>query len=890
MTETARLSTALADRYRIERELGQGGMATVYLAHDLKHDRKVAIKVLRPELAAVIGAERFVVEIKTTAALQHPHILPLFDSGQADGFLYYVMPYIEGETLRAKLDREHQLGIEEAVRITAQVADALDYAHRHGVIHRDIKPENILLHDGRPMVADFGIALALSAAAGGRMTETGMSLGTPHYMSPEQATAEKEITGRSDIYSLGSVLYEMLTGNPPHVGATAQQIIMKIIAEPVQPVTAYRRSVPANVAAAVARAVEKLPADRFASAAEFAKALGDVAYHAPSLGPTGTVALVVPRERRWLGRASAAVAVVATCVAAWGWLRLRAAAHVPAAWEYISLGDSLEVSPLAPGLALSPDGTTLVFKDNMVNGRLWAKRDGALEPTAIPGTERANDPIFSPDGEWVAFVADQKLEKVKLASGAIVVLADSAAGGFGGAAWLDDGTIVYVSVDLAQLRRIPASGGVSTTLLANTGLQGQGFGHPTPLPGGRGVLFESCTSGCVTMTLRVLDLRTGEQKVLAQEAGQAWYLPGGHLLYSRRDGVIMAAPFDLRRLELTGPAVPVLRGVQFFFGFAQFAWSPSGRVVYSTVTGGQNGEWTLVRATRNGALTVIDPSQSGFYTSFALSPDGHRMAIGVGAGSGSLNIWVKQLDHGPLQRLTFGGADRRPVWSPDGKMVAFIRDTAGTSVVMGRLVDGSRPDTLLVRSSHQLQGVDWSRDGKWLVVRTDNGEPGAGDILGFRTNGDTTPVVMAATQYSELSPSLSPDGRWLAYTSNESGRFEVYVRPFPDANRGRWQISTQGGRSPRWSPDSRELYFEDFPGNLMAVRITAAPTFGAGAPARLFDASNLWADDFHHGFDVAPDGRSFIFGAAARPSGTPLLPHLVRVDHWFSDLNAQLAQ
>src|SRR5687767_12623614 len=239
-----RLITALADRYRIERELGAGGMATVYLAQDLKHDRKVAIKVLKPELAAVLGAERFVVEIKTTAAMSHPHILPLFDSGTADGFLFYVMPYIQGETIREKLNRETQFGVDEAVRIAREVADALDYAHRHGVIHRDIKPENILLHDGRAMVMDFGIALAVSAAAGGRMTETGLSLGTPHYMSPEQATAEKELSNRSDIYSLGCVLYEMLTGSPPHVGATAQQIIMKIVTEDARPVTQLRKSVP----------------------------------------------------------------------------------------------------------------------------------------------------------------------------------------------------------------------------------------------------------------------------------------------------------------------------------------------------------------------------------------------------------------------------------------------------------------------------------------------------------------------------------------------------------------------------------------------------------------------------------------------------------------------
>ena len=256
---TERLTSALADRYQILNRLGEGGMATVYLAEDLKHKRQVAVKVLKPELAAVLGAERFVQEITTTASLQHPHILPLFDSGEADSFLYYVMPYIEGETLRSKLDRETQLGIDEAVKIATEVADALHCAHERGVIHRDIKPENILLANGRPMVADFGIALAVSAAAGGRMTETGLSLGTPHYMSPEQATAEKELTSRADIYSLGSVLYEMLTGEPPHLGNSAQQIIMKIVTDTPRPVMELRKSVPPHVAAAVQTALARLP-------------------------------------------------------------------------------------------------------------------------------------------------------------------------------------------------------------------------------------------------------------------------------------------------------------------------------------------------------------------------------------------------------------------------------------------------------------------------------------------------------------------------------------------------------------------------------------------------------------------------------------------------------
>src|SRR5689334_10034453 len=273
MTAPERLTAALADRYRVDRELGQGGMATVYLAEDLKHRRKVAIKVLRPELAAVIGAERFLREIHTVATLQHPHILGLIDSGEVNGTAYYVMPYVEGESLRARLRREKQLPVADAVRLATEVAGALDYAHRHGVIHRDIKPENILLHDGSALVADFGIALAASKAGGTRMTETGMSLGTPHYMSPEQAMGEREITARSDVYALGAVLYEMLSGDPPFTGSTAQAVVARVVTEAPRPLLPQRHTIPPQVEAAVLKALEKLPADRFASAAEFAAAL-----------------------------------------------------------------------------------------------------------------------------------------------------------------------------------------------------------------------------------------------------------------------------------------------------------------------------------------------------------------------------------------------------------------------------------------------------------------------------------------------------------------------------------------------------------------------------------------------------------------------------------------
>ncbi|HEX5818959.1 MAG TPA: serine/threonine-protein kinase, partial [Gemmatimonadales bacterium] len=270
MTQSSqRLTAALSDRYRLERELGAGGMATVYLAEDLKHRRKVAIKVLHPELSAVIGGDRFLKEIELTASLQHPHILPLFDSGAADNLLYYVMPFVEGETLRGRLERERQLPLEDAVSIAQEVASALDYAHKRGVVHRDIKPENVLLQDGKALVADFGIALAVSNAGEGRLTQTGLSLGTPHYMSPEQAMGEREITPRSDVYALGAMTYEMLVGEPPFTGPSAQAIVAKVLTERPVPVTVHRDTVPAHVAATLHKALAKLPADRFGSAAEF---------------------------------------------------------------------------------------------------------------------------------------------------------------------------------------------------------------------------------------------------------------------------------------------------------------------------------------------------------------------------------------------------------------------------------------------------------------------------------------------------------------------------------------------------------------------------------------------------------------------------------------------
>src|SRR5262245_20369043 len=354
------LSNALRDRYRIEREIGSGGMATVYLAHDVRHERFVALKVLNPELGAVLGVERFLAEIRVTAHLQHPNLLPLFDSGEANGLLFYVMPFVEGESLRARLTREKQLPIADAVHIAASIAGALDYAHAHGVVHRDLKPENILMQAGQPLVADFGIALAVSNAGGARITQTGISLGTPQYMSPEQATGDRAIDRRSDVYSLGAMLYEMLTGDPPHTGSTAHAVIAKVLTDKPRPILLSRDSVPPHVAQAVEVALAKLPADRFASAGEFAQALAgrSVVVPAEALGVGRVLRRAYASDARtWV----AAAAVVVAAIALWSPWRPPARDAAPTQIRGTILPPRGEEFAGGDGIALSPDGRMLAF-------------------------------------------------------------------------------------------------------------------------------------------------------------------------------------------------------------------------------------------------------------------------------------------------------------------------------------------------------------------------------------------------------------------------------------------------------------------------------------------------------------------------------------------------
>ncbi|MEP7327128.1 MAG: protein kinase, partial [Gemmatimonadota bacterium] len=855
----ARLAEALADRYRIERELGAGGMATVYLAEDLKHDRKVALKVLRPELAAVIGAERFLSEIKTTANLQHPHILPLFDSGAADGFLFYVMPFVKGETVRDRLNREKQLPIQDAVRIAMEIASALDYAHRQGVIHRDIKPENILLHDGSALVADFGIALAASKAGGSRMTETGMSLGTPHYMSPEQAMGEREITARSDVYALGCVTYEMLTGDPPFTGSTAQAIVAKVLTEMPHGLATQRHTIAPNIEAAVLTALEKLPADRFDSAKAFAEALGEPRFsgagkHRATLA---TVAGPATSRRRILALLMLSTGLLAVAVIGW----LRATPVAGTSRQRVTLWQHSFAQFLAPGVerlatqaAIAPDGSSIVFSDSIGDAmQLMRKLRSEGEPTVLPGTEGGVSPFFSPDGKWIGYATiDGRLRKVAVDGGGSITLATDVNLTYPMAAWLDNGTIVYVG-DGRGLRRVSSDGGASQPVVSDT-LQRINVATLWPLPGSHGFLYTRCPGNCgIESSAYVFDFAADSGRLLVANAAGAWYSPTGHLLYTDRAGGLFAARFDPKGLALTSGAVPVIEDVVP----ASFTMSATGSALYTVNAGGISPS-ELMWVSRDGHAVPLDSTWRADFQYPALSPDGKALAVSV--RDVSTQLWIRRSD-GTRQKLTQSGSvNWRPSWTPDGRSIAYSSNLRGGGgqddydVYLTR-VDGSGPSELLLHHTFGLWEAEFSRDGQWLLVRSD--EVGViGHIRARRLGGDTALVPLVVTKNSSNQIALSPDGRWLAYVSDATGRREVYVTPFPAAS-STHLVSRDGGIEPRWSHSGRELFFKG-PGQLMAVAVAPGPSFAAGTPRPLFSLSGYRSARNRQQYDVAPDDRHFV--------------------------------
>ena len=879
MDVLAQLSSALKDRYVLDREIGRGGMATVYLARDVRHNRKVALKVLNPELGAVLGVERFLSEIQVTANLQHPNLLPLFDSGEAEGLLFYVMPFIEGESLRAKLQREKQLPIDEAVHIATSVASALDYAHRHGVIHRDLKPENILMHDGQPVVADFGIALAVSNAGGNRITQTGLSLGTPHYMSPEQATGDREIDGRTDVYSLGAVTYEMLVGEPPHDGKTSQAIIAKVLTDKPRSIRLARDTVSPHLEAAVDRALAKLPADRFHTAHEFANALAGKGMAAASPGAAATELSRHVGGRRYAAVRAAIpwlVAAAATGVAGATWRVSRAAGGDAVVRYEIPLPAVTALFAGASNLvAISRGGEFVAYVARGADGRqrLYLRAADDLVPREVPGSEGAAVPFFSPDSRWIAFWADGLFRKAPVTGGGAVQIGEHA---LAPATWSPSGWIVTVS-SRGALERVPEAGGVFAPFTRVDSAQHEsGQLYPVALPDGRTVLYTSFTmGGAAAARIGAASLRDGTSRILDVQGSFPLGFVDGRLVYTSAAGVVMAAPFDLSRAAITGASVALSdqAAVDATAGTSYAQMSPDGSLAY--VSGVARRQVVFVGA--NGVARPL--GEPGAYSWPRLSPDGRRLALTVGSLT-RRDVWLYELPSGPFTQFTSGGdINDRPEWTPDGKRILFRSDRGPRHAIWSQPVDGSAPAAILYgRGDSEIDEGVLSPDGRFLVVQRDTTGNGEGWFRAM--SGDTAARKFEPT-LSAYGARFSHDGKWVVYTAGGAANQQVYARPFPSLN-GRFQVSPDGGASPLWSPDGKRIFYTR--GNeLVAATIGSTNPFTIASREVVLSRGYTF-NAVHADFDVAKDGRTIV--ALQSPSRDL---QLVVVRNFAAELRARMA-
>jgi Tol biopolymer transport system component len=883
----AQLKQALADRYAIEREIGAGGMARVYLARDLRHDRPVALKLLNPELGAVLGVERFLAEIKVTANLQHPNLLPLFDSGEAGGQLYYVMPFVAGESLRVRLEREKQLPIDDAIRIAVAVANALDYAHSHGVIHRDLKPENILIQAGQPVVADFGIALAVSKAGGNRITQTGLSLGTPQYMSPEQATGDRVIDGRSDIYSLAAMTYEMLTGEPPHIGNTAQAIIARVLTDKPRPVRHTRSAVPEQVDAAIDHALQKLPADRYATAREFAEALQG---RGPSVTrATSVVAVPGVRPARSSLRAPLAAALVMLSLAVGvmaGFLLKRPAVATPAPVIRFRFAgsDSAPVIPRFPWpAAISPDGSKLAYWV-AVSGepQLMLRRLDQLDSRPVPGTRGGSQVFFSPDGEWIVFEGSEKEKKVRLDGSAPVTIAEGA--GNNGAAWTSGGELVVGATrGKAGLSRVPVSGGELVQFTHPDSANGD-LDHLWPIahPDGRTIVFTSWGGGLTTASLAIASLADGKVTRLGIKGIRPLAILDDYLVYLQADGTVMALGLDASGRKVTGSPTPVHDPVTVApnnNGNSEVFLSSGGALVSAVGSTASRLSWL----SRDGSVRPVLPEVRAYQVP-RLSPDGRRIAVLIRDGT-SQDVWIHDLPTGTLSRLTDASRVTSVEWARDGKRVIYTApgpDARG--VVWSKMVDVATPAEVLLRLPGLTPSASMAPDGQSLLVRS----LGASGWETFRSTigSAAAPAPWAPGRGDDFNVKISPDGRWAALVNDESGRNEAYIRSYPEPT-AKVQVSVGGAQALAWGADGTRLYYASSAG-IISARLALGATVQVLSRDTLFRprGNTTFLSDFTEAnFDLSLDGSRVLYLAPVSSSY-----ELIVVPNWLREFREKLAR
>jgi serine/threonine-protein kinase len=891
--------------YEILAPLGAGGMGEVYRARDTRLDRVVAIKILPPHLSEdPILRQRLEREAKAISSLNHPHICVLYDVGTQDGTQFLVMECVEGETLAKRLEKG-PLPLEQVLKYGTEIADALDKAHRSGVVHRDLKPGNIMLTASGAKLLDFGLAKAAVPLAAGAtltaaatrttpVTQQGTIVGTFQYMSPEQVEG-KEVDARSDIFSFGSVLYEMVTGRRAFPGKSQLSVASAILEKDPEPISKLQPMTPPALDHAIRRCLAKEPERRWQSAADLADDLQWIAEAGPQAG-VGAPLVSQGEARERLAWAAAAVLALVAIALAIGFVERAPKPLQPMRLSLEIGADASLPTDYGPSAILSPDGTRLVFVGSGADQkqRMYVRSLDQLQASVLPGTENVRNPFFSPNGGWIGFFADGKLKKISVQGGAVVTLCD--APDDRGGSWGEDGTIVFTSESRTGLSKVSSSGGSPELLTKLNPASEHTHRWPQVLSGGKDVVFTSSVlrGSFEGADIVAYNMPTGQRKTVLHGGFYARYLPTGYLVYMH-EGTLFAVPFDAKRLEVTGPAAPLLESVVTNpgTGGAQFSFSEAGNLVY--VPGGSSaGVRSIYWMDHEGRFQPMRESPAS-YTSPAFSPDGKRMAVTILDGKRN-DIWVYEWGRDTLARLTFTGeANRSPVWTPDGQRITYVsQEKGGASNLYWKRADGAGDAQRLSENKNDQYHSSWRPDGKFLAFTQFNPETRS-DIMILPMDGNEkvgwkpgVPQVFLNSPYDLTKPVFSPDGRWLAYASNESGNFELYVRPFPGPG-GKWQISTQGGGFPKWSPNGRELFYRAQDGKIMVVAYTASgDSFVAGKPQLWSPGQFVDLGPFYNSFDLHPDGKRFAVLKAPGAGETAPVNKVTFIFNFFDELRRKV--
>jgi Tol biopolymer transport system component len=888
--------------YEITGALGAGGMGEVYRAKDTRLDRIIAIKVLPDHLASRAELrERFDREARTVASLNHPHICTLHDIGHQDGIDYLVMEFLEGETLAERL-KKGPLPLDQVLQYAIEIADALDKAHRKSITHRDLKPSNIMLTKSGTKLLDFGLAkLRQNAAPGSALsqlptanegiTAQGTILGTLQYMAPEQLEAKTDqIDARTDIFAFGAVVYEMATGKKAFEGKSQASLIAAILEREPPAMSTLQPMAPPALDRVVKRCLAKDRDERWQSVNDLTHELkwiaegGSQVTLAPTIAPKGIRAL--GRRPLILSLGSLVIGLTIAGLAVWNLKPAPASGSWPVTRAVINLppGQQLASQQLAgldighgPTLALSPDGTHLAYVASQGGiQQLYLRPMDGLEARPISGTEGGFNPFFSPDSQWLGFFAAGKLKKVSMSGGTPVTVCDAA--NYFGASWGPNDIIVFAASPSSGLLQVSAGGGTPKVFTEPDYERGEtGYRWPDFLPGGKGLVFTALGGpNGENSAIVVQSLVTGRRARLPA-ATYARYVMSGYLVYAR-SGTLLAVPFDVSRLEVAGQPIPIAENVvQMTNGAAQFSISGPGSLVY--VAGNvQEATSTLVWVDRKGeARPLMAPPRT--YRWPRLSPDGRRVAVSIGNAGVAADIWLYDLARDALTRLTFGDRSDDPVWSPDGKWVAFLSWRAGPANLFWKRSDGSGGDERLTASEFEQVPYSWSPDGLALAFTEITSASGR-DLWTLRL-GDRQQRLLLQTPFEKTTPAFSPDGHWLAYVSNESGRLETYIQPYSGPS-GKWQISTEGGTQPVWNRNGKELFYRSGD-KMMAVDIATQPGVSVGKPRVLFERQYA-----PYTYDVSPDGQRFLMLKPAEETSPSAPTQINVVLNWFEELKGRV--